>query len=189
MSTIHLKIACALFAIAPVAAAAQESDAGPSSYVSLFGGRTARILGSSEIRTDFGLGIAWQKFEPQFKWRYGPSQLVTEAYYEHSNGEDLVYRGRTTDAVGGLWYARFRFGSHSLNLFSDLGVGIQLSSSETYDLGTRLNTSPMVGVGFAIRHGNQETLVGLRLLHLSNANLNSKNKGQNQILFYLGAKL
>lgn len=160
----------------------------PAWYVSFFGGHSARVFGSEDIRTDYGFGIAWQKPEPHFKWRHGPAELVMEGYYEHSNGENLGSRGQITDALGAIWYARFRFPSPSINLFLDVGWGAQLATSESYDLGTRLNSSPMIDFGAAIRQGSSETLVGIRLLHLSNADLNPDNRGQNQVLFYVAVK-
>lgn len=157
-------------------------------YVSFFGGHSTRILGTQDLRTGYGFGFAWQKPEPHFKWRHGPSQLVTEAYYEHSNGQNHNIRGEVTESVGIIWYARFRFPRKGFSLFADIGEGAQMSTSESWDLGTRLNSSPMIGFGAAIRQGGSETLVGVRLLHLSNAGLNSRNRGQNQILFYTAVK-
>ncbi|HTQ09268.1 MAG TPA: acyloxyacyl hydrolase [Fimbriimonadaceae bacterium] len=169
--------------LAPSLAPAQAYTK-PTLYFSVFGGKTTRVFGSEDIRTDYGVGIAWQKPEPHFKWRYGPAQLVWEGYYEHSNG-DLGTRGKVTDALGAIWYARFRFPSRSINLFLDVGWGAQLASSESFDLGTRLNSSPMLDFGVSLRQGGHETMLGLRWLHLSNANLNKDNRGQNQVLFYL----
>lgn len=171
----------------PAYGAAQSMDAKSSWYISMFGGRSARILGTQDIRTNFGVGIAWQKPEPHFKWRHGPAQLVQEVYYEHSQGE-IDARGRVTEAVGFIWYARFRFPTRGFHLFLDIGEGVQIASRESYDLGTRINSSPMVGFGFSIRQGSRETLVGLRMLHLSNAGVNSRNHGQNQVQVYVAAR-
>lgn len=167
---------------------AQDFYSKPGVYISFFGGQSARIFGSQDIRTNYGFGIAWAKPEPHFKWRHGPAQLVMEGYYEHSNGQNLGSRGSYTEAIGMIWYARFRFPSKGINLFLDIGEGVQISTSESFDLGTRVNSSPMLGFGVAIRQGRQETLVGIRLLHLSNANLHRENRGQNQILFYTAVK-
>jgi len=180
----RLTAICFALALFPATSLAQDYSK-PTWYVSAFVGHSARIFGSKDIRTDYGFGIAWQKPEPHFKWRYGPAELVLEGYYEHSNGQELAPRGRITDAVGAIWYARFRFPSRSLNLFLDIGEGAQLANSESFDLGTRLNSSPMLDFGVSLRQGKHEAMVGLRLLHLSNANLNSVNRGQNQVLFYL----
>lgn len=166
----------------------QQPHSRPARWVSFFGGNSFRVFASQDVRTNYGFGIAWSKPEPHFKWRHGPAELVFETYYEHSNGKNFGLRGTSTEALGAIWYARFRFPSRSLNLFLDIGEGAQLSTSESFDLGTRLNSSPMIGFGFTIRQGSQETLVGLRLLHLSNANLNSENRGQNQVLFYTSVK-
>lgn len=167
----------------------QRLYAKPSWYISFFGGHSFRVLSSQDIRTNYGLGIAWAKLEPRFKWRHGPTQLVVEGYYEHSNGETFARpQGRITDAVGMLWYARFRFPRKDFNLFADVGWGAQLSTHESWDLGTRLNSSPMLGFGISIRQGNQETLFGIRIIHLSNAGLNANNRGQNQVLLYTAVK-
>ena len=39
------------------------------------------------------------------------AQLVFEGYYEHTNGQQPQLRGKLTDALGVIWYARFRFTS------------------------------------------------------------------------------
>jgi hypothetical protein len=179
-------LGCAIAGAALTASSFAQSPRG-SWYVSLFGGHSARILGSQDIRTNYGFGLSWQKDEPRFHWRNGPSQLVFEAYYEHSNGQEHP-TGQVTDALGVIWYARFRFPSRRFNLFLDIGEGAQISTSESFDLGTRLNSSPMIGGGFAIRQGRQETLVGVRMLHLSNANAVPNNRGQNQLFFYVAVK-
>ena len=169
-------------------AACQDLYSRPERHVTFFGGSSFRIFASQDVRTNYGFGISWAKPEPHFKWRHGPTQLVLEAYYEHSNGKNLGRRGISTEALGAIWYARFRFPSRSINLFLDIGEGAQLSTSESFDLGTRLNSSPMIGFGFTVRQGSQETLIGIRLLHLSNANTNGENRGQNQMLFYTSVK-
>jgi hypothetical protein len=170
-----------------VLSAAQGIYDKPAWYATFFGGRSTRILGSQDMRTNYGLGLAWQRPEPHFKWRNGPAQLVLEGYFEHSNGEDRPTRGKITESIGVIWYARFRF--PQFNLFADIGEGLHLSTSESFDLGTRLNSSPMLGIGFVVRQGSKETMVGARWLHLSNAGLNGENRGQNQMLFYVSVKL
>lgn len=177
-----------MLAVLACHATAQDLFAKPSWYISFFGGHSARILGSQDIRTDYGFGVSWAKPEPHFKWRHGPAQLVMEGYYEHSNGQQYPTRGKVTEALGAIWYARFRFRSKVVNLFADIGEGAQLATSESFDLGTRFNSSPMLGFGVIVRQGSQETLVGLRVLHLSNAGLNQHNRGQNQILFYTSVR-
>lgn len=169
----------------PAISPAQQSFLKPAWYGSIFVGHSYRILRSQDIRTDYGFGFAWQKLEPHFKWRHGPAQLVIEGYYQHSNGQQFgTTRGQVTEAIGAIWYARFRFFSRGLNLYGDIGEGVQLSTSESRDLGTRLNSTPMLGGGFSIRQGDREILIGLRLMHLSNGGLNAINRGQNQALIY-----
>jgi hypothetical protein len=171
----------------PVLSTAQQPYTKPSWYFSAFGGHSFRVLGSQDIRTDYGFGVAWQKPEPHFKWRHGPAELVMEGYYEHSNGQRGT-RGKVTEALGVIWYARFYFPTRGFNLFGDVGEGGQLSTSESFDLGTRLNSSPMFGGGISIRQGDRDILIGLRILHVSNAGLNGSNRGQNQVLFYTAIK-
>lgn len=161
----------------------------PAWYISTFIGRTARILGSQDQRDNFGFGVAWSRPEPHFKWRHGPAELVMEGYYEHSRGRaNAGGNGTVTDALGVIWYGRFRFPKRHFSLYAEIGEGAQISSSESYDLGTRLNSSPMIGAGFLIRQGSQETLIGLRILHLSNAGLNGRNNGQNQVFLYAAVR-
>jgi hypothetical protein len=177
----------AALSLLPGLSVAQGIYANPAWYGTFFGGKSTPILGSQDIRTNYGVGLAWQRPEPHFKWRHGPAQLVMEGYFEHSNGEDHGIRGKVTESIGVIWYARFRF--PQFNLFADIGEGVHLSTSESFDLGTRINSSPMLGFGFVIRQGNQETMIGARLLHISNAGLNQSNRGQNQVLFYMSVKL
>jgi hypothetical protein len=177
----------AALSLLPGLSAAQGIYDKPAWYVSFFGGRSTQILGSQDMRTSFGFGMAWQQPEPHFKWRHGPAQLVLEGYFEHSNGQDYGTRGKITQSIGVIWYARFRF--PQFNLFADIGEGANLATSESFDLGTRFNSSPMLGIGFVVRQGSNETMIGARWLHLSNAGLNGNNRGQNQMLFYVSVKL
>src|SRR5579862_9234700 len=167
LNALRSAIICAALGLFAIPASSQDYSK-PAMFVSFFGGHNARVFRSQDLRTDYGFGIDWQRPEPHFKWRHGPAELVWEGYYEHSNGQHLDTRGRITDALGAIWYGRFRFLSRRLNLFLDIGEGAQLSTSETFDLGTRFNSSPMLAFGVSIRQGSRETMVGLRLMHLSN---------------------
>ena len=161
----------------------------PSWYITVFGGTSAKILGTQDIRSNYGLAVGWAKPEPRFKWRHGPANLVLEGYYEHSVGEPARGRSeRSFDALGFIAYARFRVVEKSYALYFDIGEGIQFATVESYDLDTKINSSPMIGAGIGIRQGGQETLVGLRILHLSNGGVRRPNRGQNQVLFTVSVR-
>lgn len=161
----------------------------PAWYIGLFGGRSARILGSQDMRNNYGISIAWARPERKFKWRYGPAKLVMEGYYEHSAGTPALGRDeRAQEAFGFIGYARFHFVRREYSFYLDIGEGIQIANVESYDLNTKINSSPMIGVGVGIRQGSQETLVGVRILHLSNAGIRPPNRGQNQVQFTVSVR-
>jgi hypothetical protein len=172
----------------PAACLAQSYDR-PAWYLTFYGGSSARILGTQDIRTNYGVGISYSRPERHFKWRHGPANLVLEGYYEHSIGEPAEGRSSTfTESVGFIGYARFRFIKRDYALYFDIGEGINFSNLESPDLDTKINSSPMIGGGVAIRQGSRETLLGVRILHLSNAGLRGSNRGQNQILFTVSVR-
>lgn len=168
---------------------AQQSGDRPAWYITLYGGESAKILGSQDVRTNYGLGVSYSRPERHFKWRHGPADLVLEGYYEHSIGDPAEGRtNRYSDAIGFIGYARFRFVKRDYSLYFDIGEGVQIADVESHDLDTKVNSSPMIGGGIAIRQGSRETLIGVRILHLSNAGLRGSNRGQNQLLFTVSVR-
>ena len=172
---------------------AQSADSltASSHYFSAFLIRGQIMLGSEDVRGGYGLSYGYGRPEPKFRAGQIPAQLVYEGYLNHtqSPGVDPL-PGDATYATGGLAYSRWRWplDKHGNGVYVDLGWGFQYASHPTVDLDTRWNSTPIFGVGGAFRSGDQEFLIGLRYLHISNGGTDRPNFGDNQILLTLGIR-
>lgn len=95
-----------------------------------------------------------------------------------------------TYAIGGLAYGRWFWPHDELDrkMFFDLGWGFQYASHPTFDLDTRINSTPILGFGALFPMGPREFLLSLRLLHISNGGTDKPNRGQNEILLIMGVR-
>lgn len=170
------------FAVAEPIKPPGKTDAGW--YVGAMLGRSELILGSEDLRQGFGIALGYGKPEPRFRYRDVPAQLVLMAYYQSTKGDGAP---RYADAYGALAIARYRFRSNGkVGAYLDLGWGLQATNRTSIDLDSLVNSTPMVGFGAAIRNGSSEVLLGVGLLHISNAGLKGDNQGQNQLFLHLG---
>lgn len=164
----------------------------PSWYLAGFVGQAAQILGTSDIRTGFGFLVGYGRPEPKFRFRTIPAQIVYELYYNTttSPGVDKTPPNRTF-AVGGLVIARFRWPVDKIGngIYGDIGWGLQYADHPTIDLDSRLNSTPVFGVGgtFPQTNGN-EFMLGVRWLHASNAGTKKPNNGQNEFYLVVGIR-
>lgn len=156
----------------------------PSYYFNLFGGTSLIVLGSEDKRTGIGVGFGYGRPEPKFRWRDTPAQLVWEVYYDHSSAP--AFRNdppNQTESFGLLAYGKWRWppNKKGVGYYMTAGWGLQYSNRTTRDLDSKINSTPMIGIGVAWDTGNGEASLGLRFLHISNAGLVGNNKGQNQL--------
>ncbi|MGL1595030.1 acyloxyacyl hydrolase, partial [Vibrio parahaemolyticus] len=55
----------------------------------------------------------------------------------------------------------------------------------SHDLPSVVNSTPTLGIGWFAWSGKKRLSIGVRYLHISNANTHRENAGQNQVLLYL----
>jgi len=89
-----------------------------------------------------------------------------------------------------LYYLDF-FSSPLLNPYIEGGIGVIFTDfqveGEEESQGSRLNFNPQVGIGTDFRLGSKTWFFStIRLQHISNAGLNSENRGVNSIIFMVG---
>jgi len=155
----------------------------PSYYLNVFGGQSMTILGSEDRRTGFGIGFGYGRPEPRFNVSGVRSQLVFEAYYDHTGSRGASGQGpNEAESFGILAYGHWRWPKkRGGGLYATLGWGLQYTNRTSVDLDSQINSTPMVGFGVAWDTGQGEASIGLRLLHISNAGLVGRNQGQNQL--------
>lgn len=140
------------------------------------------FLGAEDHRKYQYYGLAYARTERRLRFRSYRAELVWEGYYERSHSPGASEQPRnTTDAWGVLAYARYRLNRH---LFFDLGWGAQYTDQRSVDLSSRLNSTPVFAVGLIVPHERHELMVGLRLLHVSNAGFSGNNQGLNNLGFF-----
>jgi hypothetical protein len=157
-------------------------------YLSGFSGTSLIILGSQDERTGNGLGVAYETGpESKLRWGRARANLVLEAYYDLTSSPGVRNTPPNTSiAWGTLAMARYRYANtDSPTGFLDIGWGLQYADQTTRDLSTKLNSTPVIDVGFEIGREHPGVLVAARLLHISNAGTVRKNKGQNELFLLI----
>jgi hypothetical protein len=159
-----------------------------STYVYTFGLKSFRVLGTADDRYGEGFGIGYGRPEPRFSLKQIKAQLEYEAYYDQTDSS-MYHTGTYAEGLLGVarWYwPRDR---HGRGFYADLGFGFQYANTQTFDLDTRLNSTPITGFGGVFRANGREYLVGLRWLHISNAGTDRPNRGQNELLLMVTLRL
>ncbi len=152
-------------------------------------GRTQRILGSQETRFNGGFSVGYGKPEPRFKIGALTAQLVLEGYkYQTMLQSSGGASPRDTTNYGLMALARYRWNMDEggNGVYADIGFGVQVVNRLTFDLQSNLNTTPMLAVGGIFKAGDNEIMVGLRLLHISNGGTVKPNRGDNILFFTFG---
>ena len=73
-------------------------------------------------------------------------------------------------------------------IFMDGGAGFLLTTADVPQIGTSYNCTPQIGAGVSFDAGDfARILVGVRWLHISNANLSTPNPGRDNVEFWAGA--
>jgi hypothetical protein len=177
-----------LLALGTVAVAQEEPRNHPSRYLYGFVGQSVVVLGSEDIRYGAGMGFAYGKPERRFRFRSIPAQLIFEGYFDRTSSRFRYDNPRDTYSFGGLVSARWYWPRNEFGwgMYGDLGWGLQYANHPTRDLDSTVNSTPMIGFGGVFASGRNEYLIGLRLLHISNAGTKEPNQGQNQLFLTLG---
>jgi hypothetical protein len=173
---------CSAFVALAAISAAQDSVENQH-YLSAFVGKSALLLGSSEVRLGGGISYGYGKHEPRFENRFVTAQIVYEGYYDNTVGNGQHTRALDSDALGFLFYSRWfaRTSSARPRPFFDLGWGFQYADRTTPDLPSEINSTPVGDLGMAIPIGKRQIMASIRYLHISNAGFVKPNRGQNQI--------
>jgi hypothetical protein len=174
------------------ASATGAKPASPSWLVSGFIGESVLIFGSSEVFQGGGVSVQYERIEPRFRYSGGNAGLVLEAYYLQNHRLPVArVTSMDTSAYGLLAYARYQWpqAGQSYRIVADFGWGLQKAADTSRDLGSRLNSTPMLDIGVAFGPKHRETLVTLRLLHMSNASLAHRNRGQNQAFLMISRRM
>ena len=138
------------------------------------------IFGSAELRDGIAISFGYGIPSKRLRFRSVPGQAVVEVGGDHTHG--LPTRAlEPTDRAGFFAnpFARFRGRTRAgVGAYFDLGLGPYFTDVSR-DVDLEVNTCPIAGFGVALRHGDEEWLVGLRFRHASNAGIHRPNYGQN----------
>ena len=159
-------------------------------YVHGFVGPSAIILGSQDPRFGYGLSVGYGRPDAHFRFRKIPAQFVLEGYWDtsESKGVNGIPSNRT-EAVGALAISRYRWPADKQGngYYAEIGWGLQYATRPTVDLDSKLNSTPILGIGGLFHYTeSSDIMLGLRLLHISNAGTKKPNHGQNQVLLVAG---
>ncbi len=155
----------------------------PLYYFNVFGGQSMTILGSEDRRTGFGVGLGYGRREPRFHVKGLTSGLVYEAYYDHTSSRGASgFPPNEAESFGVLAYGLWHWqASKKFGIYGTAGWGLQYTNRTSVDLDSKINSTPMVGLGVTWGMGKTEAAIGLRVLHISNAGFVGNNQGQNQL--------
>lgn len=171
--------------------AAQEPTRGRW-FVEGFSGKSlVPFLGSEDLRTAHGFGIGFVRRTPW--WLHhgrSPSDMWSQIYYHTSTSPGASQQPpNRANAIGILTTVRYWAPSKgNVRAYLEVGGGIQLANRTTVDNTSRLNGTPALGVGVSFRGGSSDVLIGVRLLHISNAGFRGTNQGQNQLTLTVGVR-
>lgn len=134
--------------------------------------------------------MAGGRRDPRLHW-VRDGELIWEGYFLQSTGDRVFeYPASTTLAWGVLATARYRVKMNERdNFFYDIGFGIQWVNQISHDLRLANNTTPTLGIGIESKlNDRQSWILGLRVVHASNAGRTPTNPGQNMLELMIGIK-
>lgn len=146
------------------------------------------ILGSQDRRAGAAFGVQHRQPMPLRMLQFARSELVFEGYHLFSKGGGIYEFGPDrTFGYGVLIHGRWLFPSgKDGEAFVEIGWGLQIQDTRTHDLGSRLNSTPTVGIGWVGTSGKVNPKVTLRIMHISSAGFVPRNLGQNQLQLLFG---
>lgn len=143
------------------------------------------IIGSEEIRRGTILFVGYRRPEKRFELWGRPGELRMEGYYMYTRGAGFF--GLITDQMhsfGALASARWRFKWRTeIVPYLELGWGLVYNNQKTFDLNSRLNSTPVAAVGVEFPFFGSEAGFGVRFYHVSNAGTVGSNQGSNNFQF------
>lgn len=148
------------------------------------------FMGSQDERA--GVFVGYQTARPEKRLRFHGRDLtlVFELNFSHTYGGGWRARHRDkTWNTGFLGLARYeKIGPSGRGFYYDFGWGVHFASESTWDLDSRVNSTPTVGAGMILPDREQAFQIGLRFYHISNAGFKGSNQGQNQLLLQFGVR-
>jgi hypothetical protein len=160
-------------------------------YTMGFTSHTQRILGSQDSRSGGGFSLGVGRFDPKLRIGNLKAELIWEGYFHQSSSDGVNGDPANTALTWGvLASARYRWRFRSnMNLFGDVGFGVQWANHTSTDIPLAFNTTPTLAFGLEIKTRDQGAfLVGSRLLHVSNGGRKPPNPGQNFLQLFIGFK-
>ncbi|HXH62183.1 MAG TPA: acyloxyacyl hydrolase [Fimbriimonadaceae bacterium] len=143
-------------------------------------------LGSEDARHGWYFSLQHFAHEPRFKFWGFEADFVKEAYYMHTIGGGFrVWPVTRAHNFGITLAGRFWLGH---GYFMDAGWGLDYINRLTYDVYTRLNSSPVLGFGSIVKSPMGELQVSLRWKHISNAGTAGHNEGENYLVLAVGLR-
>ena len=135
-------------------------------------------------------------FEPEessqfFLFGAGISYFLTEGFSVNFELMGGGFWQPGPDAAGLNFSILFRWHfirRETWTIFMDGGAGFLLTTADVPQIGTSYNFTPQIGAGVSFDAGDfARILVGVRWLHISNANLSTPNPGRDNVEFWAGA--
>jgi hypothetical protein len=138
-------------------------------------------LGSQDLRSGGIYTVSYARPEPRLHfWGYD-AEMDFEAYYMFSQGGGDFLAGHNSSHHYGLmavgrYYQKY---TKSTRAFVEAGWGLQFTNRLTHDLDSRINSTPMLGVGIVVPFEDFEVMFNVRYFHISNAGTAGGNEGLN----------
>lgn len=164
----------------------------------------AGLAVAQESSPRYGMALfAGQVYDPErfgLVILQGSVQLPYDQVFWHKAPDSLFFQGEfnlglTTDGRDRALVAVNMMAVKYISLFSSVpwkpylegGIGVVYTDFKVKGQGLRFNFNPQIGAGVEYGAAGGRTLrVGLRLHHLSNADLHHDNRGTNSILIMAG---
>ena len=148
-------------------------------------GHGVQILGTSEIRYGVGLGVEWGR--PSKALHIGRAVRAREHAYVRlfrsfidNEGFDGIVLG-----IGGRWHGTTGWFK---NGYLEAGSGVSVSDGVSIDVNSHFNFVSHIGGGFFLSSNVNAPRVGIRWVHVSNAEIEPPNRGLNQFEAVVGFK-
>lgn len=146
---------------------------------------TQKWLGSADIRRGGHYFVTYNRPEPRFSFQNRIGTISVMGYYTvHKGGGFFGRPFNILHAWGVLVMARYwNRDERPLPTFCEVGWGLHFSDRWIEDVDAPISSTPTVGAGVLVDFGEQEGIFAVRWMHVSNAGLGPRNRGQNGLIF------
>ncbi|SRR6056297_781815 len=161
---------------------------------------------AQESSSRYGMALlAGQAYDPErfgLVILQGNIQLPYGQVFWHAAPDSLFFKGElnlgmTTDgrdrvlAAVNMMAVKYveNFSSATWKPYLEGGIGVVYTDFRVKGQGLRFNFNPQIGIGFDFNTaGGRDMTIGVRLHHLSNADLHRDNRGINSVLMMTGVR-